>query len=221
MERANMPAEPGGADRLFRGDFLFGGQQLQDTTCNFTLRMETTGGLATWDNVWGKLTGWGAGNGNASNYAAYWYPTSEKGNANFLVFSRTGSTLWETNTWSSDSFEVVQQIDANVVMYQSGGGVPWASNQMSGPFNDICGSSGFSGTKTWMRPHKNLNGMDYWHDAIPTLGECGRSCATDTNCRSFTYYQGVCWKKSGQPTETVLTNAFSGRKMVGNHTKYE
>ncbi|MET0595379.1 MAG: hypothetical protein ABW133_21960, partial [Polyangiaceae bacterium] len=39
IERAAMPAAAGGPDRLFRGDFLFASQMLQDPTCNWTLQM--------------------------------------------------------------------------------------------------------------------------------------------------------------------------------------
>ena len=225
-EQAAMPAEAGGADRLYRGDFLFAGQMLQDTTCNFTLQMgnppgqqQTHGGLNTFHYLFGQLPWWGAGNSSPYNYAAFWYPTSEGGNANFLVLSRSGYTLWETNTWASSAHTVVQQIDANVVQYGPGGSVPWASNQMDGPYSDICASVPHVGMKTWMRPHRDLAGMDYWWGST-TLGQCGSYCATDANCHAFTYYNGVCWLKNGQPSQTNLANAFSGRKLIGNYTWY-
>jgi hypothetical protein len=228
IERANMPAEAGGPDRLYRGDFLFGGQMLQDPTCNWTLQMgnppnqqQTSGGLNTWQLGTWKLT-WGAGNSNPYNYAAYWYPTESGGNGNFLVLSRSGSTLWETDTWSSGSYTVVQQTDANVVMYVSGGSVPWASNQVSEGWGDMCNHPDYPnlvGMKTWMRPHKDLWGADYASGAT-TLGNCGSWCATDANCHSFTYYGGWCYLKNGQPSESNLTNAFSGRKLSGNYTWY-
>jgi hypothetical protein len=234
---ATMPAEAGGADRLFRGDFLFGGQMLQDTSCNFTLQMgnpptdpqQTHGGLNTWLEGWGQLPWWGAGTSNPYNYAAFWYATELGGNANFLVFNRHGSTLWETNTWASGGHSVVQQSDANVVMYASGGVVPWANNQINGPYADNCANSNLSGTKTRMRPHRNLNGSDYRRipevgqpgATITTLGACGSFCARDANCRSFTFYNGVCWLKNSQPAETNLSNAFSGRKLIGNNAWYE
>jgi hypothetical protein len=229
MERANMPNEPGGADRLYRGDFLFAGQMLQDPTCNFTLQMgnpapeaQTHGGLNTWHATWWQMPGWGAGNSSPYNYAAFWYSTSEGGNANFLVLSRAGNTLWETNTWSSGAHTVVQQSDANVVMYASGGAVPWANNQMAGPYANQCEDEYYgrlSGTKTWMRPHRDLGGSDYDHFPT-TLGQCGSYCARDANCRSFTYYNGVCWLKNSHPNESTLSNAFSGHKLIGNNTWY-
>ena len=226
IERAAMPAEAGGPDRLFRGDFLFGGQLLQDPSCNWTLQMgnpattqQTHGGLNTWQLGTWKLT-WGAGTSNPYNYAAFWYPTELGGNANFLVFNRGGSTLWETNTWASGAHTVVQQTYANVVMYAGGGYVPWASNQVSEGWGNMCNhpnDPNLVGMKTRMRPHRDLFGADY-ASAQTTLGQCGSWCATDAACRSFTFLNGWCFKKNAQPAESFLQNAFSGRKMIGNDT---
>ncbi|MET0591097.1 MAG: PAN/Apple domain-containing protein, partial [Polyangiaceae bacterium] len=147
---------------------------------------------------------------------------SSGGNSNFLVFNRGGSTLWETNTVHAGAFEVVQQTDANVVMYQSGGGVPWASNQVSGPYASLCDDPYYgrlTAMKTWMRPHKDLWGADY-SSFQTTLGQCGGACALDANCHAFTYYGGWCYLKNGQPSESNLSNAFSGRKLIGNYAWY-
>ena len=236
MEQAAMPAEAGGADRLFRGEFLFAGQFLQDPTCNYTLQMgnlpaepgepyvpQTHGGLNTFEYTWWPLPYWGAGNSSPYNYAAFWYPTESGGNANFLVLSRAGNTLWETNTWGTGAYEVVQQVDAHVVMYASGGYVPWASNQVYPQRSSLCSDAYYGrlvGMKTKMRAHKDLWGADYAAGPSPTLGNCGSSCATDPNCHSFTYYNGWCYLKNGQPAESYLPYAYSGRKMNSNHGNF-
>jgi hypothetical protein len=221
-----------GADRLFRGEFLFGGQSLQDTDCHYSLQMRSSGGLSTWEAGWFELPYWGAGSSNPYNYLAYWYPASQGGNANLLVLNRAGTVLWESDTWSSGSYEVVQQTDANVVMYAGGGYVPWASNQVfGGSFMcnpDGTGPNGLVGMKTRMMLNKDLFGMDLTGFPSPTLGQCGSACATNASCHAFTYWNGTCFLKSGQPSGTDCSNgracvknlsgATSGRKLVGNYT---
>ena len=56
----------------------------------------------------------------------------------------------------------------------------------------------------------NRNGADYRWFSTSSYYSCSRTCASESRCRSWTHYLGVCYLKDAVPSWTPLSGAISG-----------
>jgi hypothetical protein len=196
-------------DRLYRGDYLFQGQQLMDTRCHYHLDMQSDGNAVTynpWGDVWSTGTSW-AGPGSYMRFQ--W-------DSNLVIYNQFDQDVWATNTVGRSASSVVQQTDGNLVMYR--GTTPvWSSGYISRNLTDRCGGATQAGVKTYVASG-NLPGSDLPNPPwSPRPSDCGTQCAANPACLAWTWYNQVCWMKNTAAINFVaLQGATSGKKMFAN-----
>jgi hypothetical protein len=187
------------------GDYLFAGEQVYSTDCNFRLIMGTDGNLVVYR---GGTALWSTGtSGHPGAYA-----TVQPDN-NFVVYSPSGSALWATNTVGTGAISLIMQTDGNLVFYNSFNPIWWTgTNQSVLPPN--CGipraSEAQKVSVSYDRPGADL-------PAMPTVASfpssCGAQCAARSDCLSWTFVSpNSCFLKNGVPNLQVRPGMVSGRK---------